>query len=159
MKRWIAGALLGVIGAGMVWRFWPGDERFIRSHLDGLARAVSIAPGQSQLARMAGAGRVAEFFTPDVVFQIEGVDLAIDDRNGLREAVLASRTRFQLIELRLVDVHVRFPDGRDQAIAYASAVAHLDGQTNVFARPLKFGLRKADGRWAINRVETIAGVE
>ncbi len=96
-----------------------------------------------------------EFFTPDVSVQVEGLEVMVNDRNDLREAVMAARANLREADVQFVEVHIRFPEEKNSAIAYVSAVAYVDGQTNAFGRELKINLRNVDRDWLISRVESI----
>ena len=149
------GVCLGLL-AWLGLKLIPSDERLIHKRLTALAEQVSIQPKESSLARLAKANRVVEFFTPEVTVEVEGLDVTVNDRNDLREALIAARGNLREAEVQFVDVHVRFPEEKRSAVAYATAVAHLDNETNAFARSLKMNLRKVERNWLISRVESIA---
>ncbi len=142
----------------MVWigfKLFPNDERLIRGRLAAIAKLASIRPNESPLARVANASKLVDFFTQDVAIEVDGLELSVNDRNDLREAVLAARSNLRQAEVQFVDVHVRFPEGRNAAITYLNAIAQVDGLTNAFGRELKISLRKIDRAWLVSRVESI----
>ena len=156
MKRIIAWMVtLGAVGAVVLW-LWPNDERAIRKLLAELGEAVSIHRGQSALGKIAAASGVVDFFTADVTMEIEGVDLRINDRNDLREAILAARARLQVLEVKFEDVHVTVDSEARRAVVYTVALANMDGQTNAMGRALKMQLHKPEKSWIISRVESVA---
>jgi hypothetical protein len=143
----------------LVWigiKLFPNDGRLIRKRLAAIAEHASIRPNESSLARVANASKLIEFFAQDVTVQVEGLELAVHDRNDLREAVLAARANLREVEVQFVDIHVSFPEGKDAAIAYLSAIAHLDGQTNAFGQELKVSLRKVNRDWLVSGVESVS---
>jgi len=153
------GLFWGISCALLLWlglKLWPNDERLIRKQLAALAQTASIRPKESALARLANANKLVEFFTPDVTAQIEGTDIAVNDRKDLREAVLAAQANLHQADIHLVDIHIRFPPEKSPAIVYLTAVAHLDGQTNAFAGDLKLTLKKVERQWLIFRVESLS---
>ena len=143
----------------LVWiafKLFPNDERLIRKRLAAIAEQASIRPNESPLVRVAKASRMVDFFTTDVSIHIEELEVSVNDRNDLREAVIAARANLREADVQFVDVHVRFPEGKDSAIAYLSAIARLEGQTNAFGRELKINLRKMNRDWLVSRVESIS---
>jgi hypothetical protein len=151
--------LIGIISlAVLLWigsRLFKSDERVIRERLAKLAEAVSVRPNTSAFARLAGADKAMEFFTPDVTVQIEGLEISVHDRADLREAMLAARGNLRAMEVSFSDIHLNFSGERSAAVAYLSAVARLDGQTNSFGRELKMSLRKTGRDWLIAQVESL----
>ena len=70
--RWV-GAVL-VVGAA-VWGYgllFPSPEDEIRRQLDALAEVASVAPGATNLERMARAARLGRFVGEDVVIDLGG---------------------------------------------------------------------------------------
>jgi len=91
--RWVGAVLL--VGAA-VWGYgllFPSPEDEIRRQLDALAEAASVAPGATNLERMARAARLGRFVTEDVVIDLGGRLSAASPR-ARRSAPTVSRSSF-----------------------------------------------------------------
>ena len=148
--------MLASLTVWLAWWLWPNEERVILSRLSDLAGKVSVRAGESPLARVARASKTVEFFTPDVTMAIEGLDLAVNDRNDLREALLGMRGNVREAQVQFTEIHPTLEPGKLSSVVFLTALANLDGQTNTFARELKMTLKKIDRTWLITRVESVA---
>ncbi len=105
--RWV-GAVL-VVGAA-VWGYgllFPSPEDEIRRQLDALAEAASVAPGATNLERMARAARLGRFVTEDVVIDLGGRLSAARGRQAVigvaaRTPVSADGVAFEFLDERIV---------------------------------------------------------
>ena len=104
----LVGAVL-TVGAA-VWGYgllFPSPEDAIRRQLDALAEAASVAPGETNLERMARAARLGRFVTEDVVIDLGGRLSAARGRQAVigvaaREPVSADGVAFQFLDERIV---------------------------------------------------------
>jgi hypothetical protein len=104
----LVGAVL-VVGAA-AWGsglLFPSPEAEIRRQLDALAEAASVAPGQTNLERMARAARLGRFVTEDVVIDLGGRLRAARGREAVvgvaaRAPVGADGVAFQFLDERIV---------------------------------------------------------
>lgn len=144
--------------AVVVWLRLPNRERIIKSRLHGLAAAISIQPGESQLVRAANASRVLDYFTSDVAFELEGINVPLRDHGDLREAALAARASLREAEFQFHNIELRFPESGEAATAYVTVLGMLNRQTNSFVRELKFSLRRVEGQWRIAEVKDVGGL-
>lgn len=136
----------------------PNRERLIKKRLARLAEAISITAGESQLARVASASQVVDYFTPDVSLALEGVNVSIQDRSDLREAVLAARTSMTQARFQFLNINLKFSEQEDVATAFVTILGNINQETNTFARDVKFSLRRVEGQWLIDSVKTIGGI-
>ncbi len=104
----LVGAVLAVGAA--VWGYgllFPSPEDEIRRQLDALAEAASVAPGATNLERLARAARLGRFVTEDVVIDLGGRLGAARGRQAVigvaaRAPVGADGVAFQFLDERIV---------------------------------------------------------
>lgn len=161
MKTWITRLLLALLllaaGAWAWISFHPSPERAVQNRLLKLARAVSVDPGEGQLARLSRAQSLANFFTPDVEVTVDVPGYhsqSLQGRDELLQAALAARSRGTL-KVQVVDVHVRvMPDGHS-AEAHFTGEARSGSDQGLQAQELRAQFVKVDGEWLIRHVETV----
>jgi hypothetical protein len=88
----LAAALIGLAIWG--WRVWfPSPQNAIRSRLLNLARTVSVEPGEGTIPRGLKAQSLGDYFTADVVINLEvrGFDTReLQGRDELMQAVMGA---------------------------------------------------------------------
>ncbi len=62
----IAALVFAMLIAGVAYRYWPGEERSIRRHLNGLAEALSFPGGENEVQRITRLRALQEYFVPDL---------------------------------------------------------------------------------------------
>ena len=164
MNRWrrliVALALFGAALAGLR-AYAPSDERRIQRLLANLATEASRPAQGKALANLAAANRLADYFAPE--FQINvtasGVpDLAINDRGELVQAIVAARARQGSVKVALLDprtIELRV----GTAVVEATAKAQNTGEPEPLIAMLRFTLAKLEGRWRIQRIESVRPFE
>ncbi len=161
--KWPRLLVSAVVAALVVW-FWtilhPSPEKLIRKQLDGLARAASFAAGDGTLAKMAGAARLAGFFSTNIEVEINGPGRMQHHLSGVEEvqqAALASRASSQSLNVTFPDVSVLVGGDHQSAVADLTLQARFAGVTDAdsIVQELKVTFRKIDGRWLIVKVETV----
>ena len=162
MKRWLLrlGLLAGLVALG----FWgwhvlfPGPEQVIRRRLNELARAATIAPNESPLARLYNAQKLAGFFTPDVEVMVDvpGYSLhTFSGRDNLIEAATGARSTFGSLTVELVDIEVSMNSDKRSARVDLTAKVNRPGESTPQPQELKVDFKKIDGEWLIDRAETV----
>jgi hypothetical protein len=162
MKRWAKNALLVlVLAATGVWGWrvlHPGSEKIIRKRLEEMARTASVEGNEGQIARLAKAQSLANYFTPDVEIAIDMPEYhvqTIEGRDELMQAAVAARSRGNALKIELVDVSVAIaPDGVS-AEAHFTGKAKIASERSIQAQEIRARLVKMDGNWLIRRVETV----
>jgi hypothetical protein len=162
VKRWLfrllllsALAALGCWG----WRaLFPDPEQVVRKRLAELAQAASIAPNESPLARLANSQKLIGFFTRDVEVAVDvpGQSLqTFSGRDALSEAVTGARSCLQSLKIQFLDVHVALGEDRQTAIVNLTAIARMPGEKDPVPQEMKLSLKKIDGDWLVQKVETV----
>jgi hypothetical protein len=151
----VALVLLGVMLAGIVYRYWPSDEREIRRHLSNLAEVLSSPGNESEVAHLTRVAALREYFAPEVKIQLGGEQIVS------REALMALVGRWTPppggVVVEFVDVTVTLAGDHQSAdislTAKASAGNSRNGESTVDAREAALEMRNADGDWVITSVE------
>ena len=146
------------LGIWAVRILFPSDETVIRKLLTQTAATASLKPNQNALVKLAGANKLAEFFTADVVMHLDvtaGRTRTIHGREELIEIVIAARAKLQEAKIQLHDIVVELAPDRQTALAQLTALANIDGSTDPIFQLLKMRLKKIDGDWKISQVDTV----
>jgi len=137
---------------------FPNDEKRIRQLLAEAAETAAVKPEENPLLKIAGASKLAGFFSPDAVLKMDvaGVDTrTLDDPDDLRQAITAARASLQEAKFQLHQVQVNVGPDSKSATAQLVAIAYLNGSGDPLVQELKMQLKKIDRRWKISRVETV----
>lgn len=154
---WAAAAALALWG----WTIWhPGPEKLIRRQLEGVSRAASFSAGDGYLAKMAGAARLAEFFSTNVEVEINvpgGAEHRLAGREEIEQAALAARAAERSLSVTFPDLAVVVNPDQQSAVADLTLQARFAGMgdAEMIVQEMKFTFRKIDGRWLIIKVETV----
>jgi hypothetical protein len=161
MIRWLFRlvVLAGLVALGIWgWRvLFPGPEQAIRRQLIAVARETSISPGQGILPKAASLTTLRAFFTDDVEVKVEIPGQRVQtftSRDQLMEVAAGVKATWQNLKVEFVDIDVALASTRQSAIVHATVRLDTPGQRMPEVQPLKVGLKKIDGEWLINRVET-----
>jgi SnoaL-like protein len=149
---------LAALGFWALRVLFPSDETVIRKLLAQMAAAASLKPNENALVKLAGANKLAGFFTADAVIRIEvtgGRTRTIHGREELIEIVTAARANLQEVKIQLHDIVVELAPDRQTALAQLTALANIDGSTDPIFQLLKIRLKKIDGHWRISQVDTV----
>lgn len=161
--KWPRLLLLAVVAALAAWGWWalyPSPERQIRGQLADAARAASFAAGDGYLAKLAGAGRLAEFFSTNADIQIGDPgrpEHRLAGREEIQQAALAARAPGQTLSVTFPDITVIVNADQQSAVADLTLQARFTGEheTDLIVQEMKFTLRKINGQWLIVKVETV----
>ncbi|HAB18959.1 MAG TPA: nuclear transport factor 2 family protein [Verrucomicrobiota bacterium] len=165
MKRvgWaLALALIGAAGWLARDRLFPSQTALIDRMLTQLARDVSFAPGEGNIAAVRRISQVVDRFAPDASIEIELLGLGtyqINGRDGIRERLMLARRAARRLELNFHDPVVRLGSDGTSAEVHLTATADAQGvdrtQGGFEALEFSMQLHKLDGRWVIQRVTTV----
>jgi hypothetical protein len=137
---------------------FPSDEKLIRQLLAKAAETAAVKANENPLFKLAGANKLAGFFSLDAVLKVDvaGVDTrTINSWEDLVQAFSAARAGLQEASFHLHEVHVNVNPGQQSADAQLVATAYLNGSADPLVQELKMQLKKIDRRWKISRVETV----
>ena len=146
---------LGVV-AFWLWRILvPTQEEIIRKRLLQIAQVASFSGKESPLAKLGNAQQLANFCAPDaeIAVEIPGHTQTITGQEEIRQAALGARTAVSSVRIEFLDVNVAIDLGKQSAVAHLTAKGRVQGEQVV--QEMKFIFRKIEGKWLIQRVETV----
>lgn len=152
--------LAAVAGLGYwLWTvFFPSPEKVIRARLTELARTASFGSGASPIARGLKAQRLANHFTPDAQLSFEAPGIGSRTLTGaeeIRQTAAAGFHSLSSLRIKFLDVTVQ-PDADPRtAEVRLTAEIRADGSEDYGVQELLFKFQRVDGKWLINRVETV----
>ena len=117
---------------------------------------ASFSPRESPLAKLANAQELANFCAPnaEVAVDIPGhLQQAFHGRDEIREAALGARAVVSGFQVEFVDVNVVLAPDSQSAVVQLTAKGKMQGEQIV--QELKFLFKKIEGKWLIQRVETV----
>lgn len=151
-------ALLGVLLiAFFTWKvFFPGDEAKIRKVLDTVARAASVTPNEGSLGRLTKAAELAALCTANVEIRVDALGMrgGLDGRDEVRSAAMNLGNSFGTY--RIITGEVRIRDlSADQARVTLTARFEGSVPADISAQEFELRFKKVEGRWLIQRVQTL----
>ena len=153
----LAAALIGLAIWG--WRVWfPSPQNAIRSRLLNLARAVSVEPGEGTIPRGVKAQSLGDYFTVDVVINLEvrGFDTReLQGRDELMQAVMGAMQHVRGLKVEFLDINVTLDAGNQSAVANLTGKATVEGEADFQVQEFNFKLKKVDRTWLIYRIGTV----
>jgi chemotaxis response regulator CheB len=159
--KWTRLLLFATFAALGVWAWvalHPSPEEIIRKQLQGVARAVSFGPGEGYLAKLAGAERLADFFSTNVEVRLDvpgRQEHTLASREEIQQEALAARAAAGSLSVTFPDVAVVVDAGGASAVADLTLQAKVGGQPDLIVQEMKFTLRKINSQWLIVKVETL----
>jgi hypothetical protein len=159
MKFFLRLVLTAVVIAAGVWLWtvlFPNPEKVIRQELSELARDASFTGNQSSLAGIAGAQKVANFFSTNAEVNVNapGRTQSLAGRDEIMQAVAAARASLDGLKVEFPDVSVTVAPDKQSADADLSVKAQIAGNPEFIAQ-MKFTFQKIGRQWLITRVETV----
>jgi hypothetical protein len=160
LARTVAILLVAAFGV-WVWRtFFPSPETVIRQRLVKLAHDASFSAGDGELAKLAGARQVPDFFAPqvDVVLDVPGhARHTFTDREDIADKALASR-QVQGLSVKFPDINVALNAGGATAVADVTLNARIAGDRDDIVEELQITFEKTNDDWLIRRVQSVRPV-
>jgi len=158
LLRIVLFAALAALGVWLWFVLFPGPEKVIRRRLTDLARTASFSPGESDLARLAGARNLAGFFSTNIEVNLDvpgRVQYHLMGRDEISEAAFAASKTVGGLKVKFPDVNVTVAPDKQSASVDLTVEAHVSGERDPIVQEMKFTLQKTDGQWLITRVETV----
>jgi hypothetical protein len=153
----LAAALVGLAIWG--WRVWfPSPQNAIRSRLLNLARTVSVEPGEGAIPRGLKAQSLGDYFTADVVLNLEvrGFDpRELQGRDELMQALMGAMQHVRGLKIEFLDINVTLDAGNQSAMANLTGKATVEGEGDFQVQEFNFKLKKVDRTWLIYRIDTV----
>ena len=147
----VAAVIFTAMLTGVMYRYWPSDERSIRRHLSNLAEALSIPSTDSAEERLTRFAVLREYFSPEVRIRLEDREIAS------RETLIAELSQWRPppggLAVEFVDITVAVAEDRGSARVTLSAKASTTdatGKSTVDERAADVLMLKRDGDWVIS---------
>jgi SnoaL-like domain len=151
----VAIVLLGIMIAGLAYRYWPSDEREIRRHLSNLAEALSVPGAETDVARMTRVAAMREYFAPDVRMRVGSEQIV--SRDALMAAIARLSPPPGGVAVEFTDVTVALAQDHASAdVTLTAKIASTDrqsGEKTLDVQGAAVQMRDADGDWVITSVE------
>jgi ketosteroid isomerase-like protein len=159
MKFFLRLVLIAVVIAAGIWLWtilFPNPEKIIRRELSELARDASFTGNQSPLAGIAGAQKVANFFSTNAEVNVNspGRTQTLAGRDEVMQAAAGARASFDGLKVEFPDVSVTVAPDKQSATADLTVKARIAGNREFIAQ-MKFTFQKTGRKWLITRVETV----
>jgi hypothetical protein len=148
----VAAIVLLAMLSGLVYRYWPSEERSIRRHLSNLAAALSLPDSDREVATITRFAAIREYFHPDV-------RIVLDEREILsREALMGLLAQWRPppggVVVDVLDVRVAFAaDELTAKVDLNAGASWRDGVTRektMDRRTFALAMTKASGDWVIS---------
>ena len=157
MKRDFSGTavaaviLLAMLG-GLVYRYWPSEERSIRRHLSNLAAALSLPDSDREVATITRFAAMREYFHPDVRIVLDGREIL--SREALIRLLAQWRPPPGGVVVDVSDVRVVLAsDERTASVDLNASASWRDAVTRektIDRRTFALAMTKASGDWVIS---------
>ena len=152
--------LVGLLALGYwAWTIWfPNPKVEIRHRLERLAQLASFGSDEGALSKLAGAQKLARFFSETVQIKVAvpGVEeYDFDNRDELIQAVVAARSAVKSLKARFSDMNIEVTPGKGEAIVDLTLNADIGDDKDSVWEGLKFSLKKIHGDWLVTRIDTV----
>lgn len=158
LARIILLILLAALGVWLWTILFPSPEKIVRRQLTKLAADVSFSQNENNLVKIADAQSVADFFSSNVVVNIDvpgHEEQTIAGRDEITQAALLSRQQATDLDVKFPDVNVTVAADKLSATADVTLQATVSGEANAIIQEVKFTFEKVGGQWLISKVETV----
>ncbi len=149
---------LAALGVWLWLTLFPSPEKIVRRQLAKLAQDVSFSKDENNLVKIADAQSVADFFSSNVVVNIDvpgHEEQTIAGRDEITQAALLSRQQATDLDVKFPDVNVTVAADKLSATADVTVQATVSGEANAVLQEVKFTFEKIGGHWLISKVETV----
>ena len=159
--KWPRLLLLALVVGLLAWAWvalHPSPEKLIRKQMDGLAHAASFGPNQGALAKLAGAENLANFFSTNVEIKIDvpgHQEHRLMSRSEIPQVAMGVRASVRSWSVAFPDVTVIVNAGQESAVADATLQVKIAGEPDMIVQEVNISLRKINGQWLIDKVETV----
>ena len=147
----IAAIILVAMLSGLVYRYWPSEERSIRRHLSNLAGTLSLPDSDREVATITRFAAMREYFHPEVRIVLDGHEIV--SREALIQLLAQWRPPPGGVVVDMSDVRVALAGDRLTAsvdlIASASWRDAVTRERTIDRRAFTLAMTKASGDWVI----------
>lgn len=156
---YLLGTLIAIALGIWGWRtFLQTPERAIRSRLNHLAEEASFGQKEGTLGKATSLFSLMDYFTTNVEVRVEARGFGTHTFNGrdeLMEYVKWMRIHFSSMKLDLLDINLTIDPDKTTAKANLTGKAQVSGERDPWIQEVDVYLKKVDGKWLIEKVETV----
>jgi hypothetical protein len=148
-------AIASVVLAGLAFRFWPSDERFIRRRLNAVAGTLTVPENDSELGRVSRVAELRKYVAEDVRLRSGGQEIV--SRDVLLAFLVAFTPPPGGFSVELLDTQVTVAaDGLTAQVYTDVKITSHDttGAPTIDAREATIVVAKREGEWLITGAET-----
>jgi hypothetical protein len=153
--------LAGLLALGVwLWIYYhPTPQEAIRRQLANLAEAASFEKGEGLVTRAAASQKLAGFFAPNVMMNIEPRGIFADEVTRAEIAERAFQLRsfpdIESFKVKVLDPVITLGADKKSAIVELTIHAETAGERHLIVQEMKFMMKEVDDEWYILRVETV----
>jgi hypothetical protein len=153
-KRLLVAIALVLLAWGLL-AWHRSDARRIRRTMSRIQRLVARAPGESELAGLAKARKIADLFSDPFEVRAEPVGSGTTDRGSLISGIHQYRSRSETLLMQVSGEELYFDQQRMGATSYLTAefINDLGDFADTESYSLKIHWIQAEGKWRIGHVE------
>jgi hypothetical protein len=147
----VAAVIFTAMIAGVVYRYWPSDERSIKRHLSNLSEALSIPSTDNDEERITRFAVLREYFSPDVRIRLDDRELV--SRDALIDVLSQWKPPPGGLAVEFVDVKVALTADNGSATVGLTAKASTTkpgGESTLDQRAADLRMVKLDDDWVIS---------
>lgn len=151
-------AAVAVLGFWLWTILFPSPEKVVLKKMSSLAATATVSVQDSNLIRAARAANLVDFFTMDAEIILNVPDLpnrTLSGRDEIRETALAVLTNVKTLNVQFLDVTAQIGADKQTADVSCTVKVNTGDSKDYGVQELHFQLKKVDGIWLINRVETV----
>jgi hypothetical protein len=151
----VAAVILVAMLSGVVYRYWPSEERSIRRHLTNLAETLSLPDSDSEVLAITRFAALREYFDPDVRVRIDDRDIV--SRDTLIRLISQWKPPPGGLIVEVSDLQIRLADDRVSAHVNLTASASwkdaVTRERTADVRAFSVAMSKARGDWVISTAD------
>jgi hypothetical protein len=137
--------------AGLVFRYWPSEERDIRRHISNLAEALSLSTSEGEALSATRFAALREYFDPEVRIRFDNQEIVT--RDALLTRLRAWTPPPGGIAVEFVDVQIAISDSAPTANVTLTARVSTQrvpaSESTVETRTVSASMVKFEGDWVI----------
>jgi hypothetical protein len=152
----VAAVIFAAMASGLVYRYWPSEERSIRRHLNNLAQAISLPYSENEAALITRFAALSEYFARDVRVEID------EHRLLSRDALIGELRQWRPppggVVVAIADVRIALTPGERAEVTLTATRSLTDPATGKAAheqRRLALSLAQVRDDWVITEVRPL----
>ena len=163
MKNWFSKIVYTLLIGGILWFSWgfffPSEINKICKRLNSLAACLSFSSSGSYVMRMAAADSVRDFFSTNIVVNLDGVHARAEYISGRAEVMsilTTARTYLKELNVKFEDPQVEIDESKTHAVMEVLTRITLDeNRRDKIYQLIRMNWIKEGDKWRVERVDTL----